>query len=83
MTVFERDIQTRLRAVRKKLIKSAAGPRSADCSQGELADIDGALLRLAQGRFGLCEACGRALGRQRLLADPTAVLCFSCLQEAR
>ncbi len=82
MTVFEDDIQRRLRAVRRKLIKSDTG-RSTESAEGELVEIDAALLRLAQGRFGLCEECGRALGRQRLLADPTAVLCFSCLQRSR
>jgi RNA polymerase-binding transcription factor DksA len=26
----------------------------------------------------VCEDCGRALGRQRLLAEPTARLCMPC-----
>jgi RNA polymerase-binding transcription factor DksA len=81
VTIFEHDVETRLRGVRKDLIERAGGPRLAESEQRELAEIDAALLRIAEGRFGLCERCGRALGRQRLLADPTAILCLSCLPE--
>jgi len=80
VTTFEHDVQTRLRAVRKKLSRSPEGHRLTESGRRELAEIDAALLRLAEGRFGLCEGCGGALGRQRLLADPTAVHCLSCLQ---
>ena len=83
MTIFEHDVETRLRGLRRDLIKSARRPRLLESEERELAEIDAALLRIAEGRFGVCEGCGRALGRQRLLADPTAVLCLSCLQGPR
>ncbi len=82
MTTFEKDVQARLFAVRNKLARSAEEPRLTEGGQRELAEIDAALLKLEEGRFGLCEGCGGALGRQRLLADPTAVLCLSCLQKS-
>ena len=43
-----------------------------------LADIDAALFRLAIGRFGVCQRCGRAMPADRLQAIPTARLCLRC-----
>jgi len=83
VTIFDHDIQVRLRGMRTKLIRSAGEPGLTQSADGELAAIDAALLPIDQGCFGLCEDCGGALGRQRLLADPTAVLCLSCLQKPR
>ncbi|MFC4495367.1 TraR/DksA family transcriptional regulator [Streptomyces ovatisporus] len=37
-----------------------------------------ALGRLREGTFGLCTDCSRPLGRERLLAVPTAALCLAC-----
>ncbi|HZH03245.1 MAG TPA: TraR/DksA C4-type zinc finger protein [Myxococcaceae bacterium] len=62
-----------------------AGPAPCACepgcdreAQGELLRIEAALERMADGRFGLCSACGSAVGRQRLRAVPEADLCPSC-----
>src|SRR5262249_41216455 len=41
-----------------------------------LAEIDAALVRLDQGRFGVCEECGREIGRDRLRALPFARFCI-------
>ena len=46
--------------------------------RGELADIDGALARIREGRFGLCLACGGPMGLQRLRAIPEARYCIAC-----
>jgi DnaK suppressor protein len=43
--------------------------------RGELREIDGALERLETGRYGICEACGRPIGAERLDALPHARLC--------
>ena len=43
-----------------------------------LADIDAALFRLAIGRFGVCQRCGRAIPADRLQAVPMARLCLQC-----
>lgn len=44
----------------------------------ELSGVDHALVRLILGTFGTCERCGRALGTQRLRADPEARFCLAC-----
>jgi RNA polymerase-binding protein DksA len=43
-----------------------------------LLQVDHALGRLADGSYGVCEGCGRAVGKYRLQAFPRATLCLSC-----
>ena len=47
-------------------------------AQRELVELDAALERIAEGDYGLCASCGRAIpiGRLRLL--PAATLCVPC-----
>nr|WP_242588930.1 TraR/DksA C4-type zinc finger protein [Corallococcus macrosporus] len=52
--------------------------RGALCPPRELEEVEAALERIAQGRFGGCEQCGGAIGRQRLLAVPEARCCLTC-----
>ena len=40
--------------------------------------IDAALQRLAAGRYGVCERCGRPIGEGRLAARPAAPTCIQC-----
>ena len=47
-------------------------------ARAALADIDAALFRLAIGRFGDCQQCGRAIAADRLWAVPMASLCLRC-----
>jgi RNA polymerase-binding transcription factor DksA len=42
----------------------------------ELADIELALRRLADGSYGICEECGKPIGEERLTAKPWARLCI-------
>lgn len=44
----------------------------------ELNDIDAALTRWADGRFGLCEDCDATIPAARLHANPTARRCVAC-----
>lgn len=44
----------------------------------ELAEVEAALARIAAGAFGRCEACGGAIGKNRLRAVPEARLCIGC-----
>jgi len=39
-----------------------------------------ALARIDAGTYGVCESCGRAIGKARLLAFPRAALCVECKQ---
>jgi RNA polymerase-binding transcription factor len=43
-----------------------------------LAQIDAALLRLAQDRYGRCERCGQPIGAARLAARPVTTTCIRC-----
>ena len=43
-----------------------------------LADIEAALSRLAIGRFGWCEQCGRVIATTRLAGMPQARYCADC-----
>lgn len=43
-----------------------------------LAEIRAALLRIADGTFGVCEECGEAISAKRLAALPWAPFCTSC-----
>lgn len=45
-----------------------------------LAQIEHALDRVADGSFGVCESCGEAIGKMRVMAFPRATLCMSCKQ---
>ena len=47
-------------------------------AQRELADIDAALHRIEEGRYGRCLKCGGPIGLQRLRAIPEARYCLSC-----
>lgn len=44
----------------------------------QLAEIDAAEDRLAQGRYGLCETCGLPIALARLEARPSARTCIAC-----
>lgn len=47
-----------------------------DSVEGELADIEHALQRLDEGTYGTCEACGKAIGDERLEAMPATRYCL-------
>jgi len=49
-----------------------------DLHLGELARIEAARARAADGRYGLCEDCGEAIPLGRLQANPTALRCAAC-----
>ncbi len=44
----------------------------------ELARIERALERLREGRYGICEGCGKKIPRARLQALPYATMCVEC-----
>lgn len=43
-----------------------------------LEEIELALARLADGRYGICEDCRAEIPRARLFAQPTAIRCAAC-----
>jgi RNA polymerase-binding transcription factor len=54
----------------------------AEAARASLAEIDAALARLADGSYGICQACGRPISPQRLAARPAARACVGCPRSA-
>ena len=52
----------------------------ADAAREDLAEIQAALARLADGSYGICQACGARIGAERLAARPTARACVGCVR---
>lgn len=48
----------------------------------ELVALDAALLRIADGSYGLCLQCGASIPAARLHAQPTAEHCVNCQTQA-
>ncbi len=44
----------------------------------EIRDIDAALIRIAEGSYGICIDCEQPIGVERLKAYPTAKRCLKC-----
>ena len=49
-----------------------------EAAREQVAAIDAALERLADGRYGSCDQCGRPIGEDRLAARPAARTCIEC-----
>jgi DnaK suppressor protein len=52
-------------------------------ARDQLAELDHALDRLADGTFGRCETCGRAIPMERLTARPSTTTCVACAAGGR
>ena len=49
-------------------------------ARGLLEQGERALARIDAGTYGVCESCGKPIGKARLLAFPRATLCVECKQ---
>ena len=76
----ERLLQRR-GALQRALEQGTGSQRAATAE--ELLETEAALARIEEGKFGRCDGCGRAIGRQRLLALPAARLCIDCTSKIR
>lgn len=47
-------------------------------SESRLNEIDRALQRWRQGRYGTCDSCGEPIAAERLAARPAASTCLRC-----
>lgn len=46
--------------------------------ESALRDVNDALQRIENGKYGLCRYCGEAIDSKRLLARPTSSACVDC-----
>lgn len=53
-----------------------------DQTREHLSQVDAALSRLDEGRYGQCERCGKPIAAGRLEARPTATTCIDCASRA-
>ncbi|MGW5620741.1 TraR/DksA family transcriptional regulator [Streptomyces olivaceus] len=60
--------------------RSEAGFGLAASARMVLADVEAALGRMAEGRYGRCDLCGRPVGRERLVIVEQARYCARCHQ---
>ncbi len=51
-----------------------------DREKHEIAEIDAALRRIAEGIYGICEGCGESIAEARLQALPATRICVACAQ---
>ena len=64
---------------RTKLKEAIAGRSSLPRLTSLLQEVDGALARIEDGSFGICEACHDPIEAERLIADPLVRLCLDHL----
>src|SRR5579871_2921272 len=50
----------------------------ADAAREDLAEIEAAQARLADGSYGICQVCGARISAERLAARPAARTCVGC-----
>jgi RNA polymerase-binding transcription factor DksA len=65
--------------MRREVLSRSGQDRSED-PEAELTRIEAALRRIDEGRYGICDACGAAIGAQVLLVSPDSSLCSSCVR---
>ncbi|MFH1330325.1 MAG: TraR/DksA C4-type zinc finger protein [Actinomycetota bacterium] len=49
-----------------------------DSLKKNLDDVDLALRRLGEGRYGICLGCGHEIGAERLASRPESTYCVGC-----
>ncbi|POX36669.1 hypothetical protein C3486_32420 [Streptomyces sp. Ru73] len=65
---------------RRSAAQAAVHVRLAASARMVLADVEAALERIAEGRYGSCHLCRRPVGRDRLMIVPQARYCARCQQ---
>lgn len=50
-------------------------------NSAKISQINGALQRIEDQTYGLCEECGEQIPEKRLLANPHFLTCVSCAEE--
>ena len=79
LTPAETRAKTRL--LMRRAVLSRAGQDRSEDPEAELNRIEAALRRIDEGRYGICDTCGAAIGAQVLLAQPASALCSECVRD--
>ena len=66
--------------VGSKALERDAEMSLANNSREMLFQVERALARLDDKTYGVCESCGKPIGKRRVMAFPRATLCLSCKQ---
>jgi DnaK suppressor protein len=64
--------------VAKSLADAEINASIIERAEEQLAQIDSALARLDDGRYGICIECGEEIPIERLQAIPSAIYCVAC-----
>lgn len=75
---LDRDSKERAKELEDSEVVDALGNEAMD----ELRQIRATLVRIEDGSYGTCEACGEAIGPARLEAYPYASHCIDCAEDA-
>ncbi|MET8576471.1 hypothetical protein [Streptomyces sp. NPDC005012] len=76
LAVLRAALREQLRLLRGPA--APAGPASGAPARMVLADVEAALRRLDEGRYGLCHRCRLPVDRKQLLLVPQARYCAPC-----
>ncbi len=49
-----------------------------DTLKGQLDGVDAALVRIAEGKYGICVNCGKEIDPARMEARPESIYCVDC-----
>jgi len=70
-------------AAASEVSESQRGQQLREREEVHLVQIEGALSRIAAGKFGDCQTCGKAVAPERLDALPWATDCVDCHSKKR
>ena len=79
---LEHDLQAQRARLAREMLAAQSGLGSfavtGHSKVEKLAEIDAALLRLVDGRYGACLACGGSIAIERLRLLPATLFCLRC-----
>jgi len=72
------ETKARARLLMRRAVLARAGKDRTLDPEEELSRIEEALRRIDDGRYGICDRCGAAIGAQALLGNPASSICLAC-----
>jgi RNA polymerase-binding transcription factor DksA len=73
------ETRARARLLMRRTVLAQAGKNRTEDPEEELGRIEAALRRIDEGRYGICDVCGAAIGAQVLLGNPASAVCAGCI----